>query len=101
MGNHTRVPPSGKTISTRVVTSKLRHFSAWRGLKESCCASASFGNAAPAGTKVPAFKNKRLSIEDLLGVRRVGCCDDGHYMRGLARQPGGRSFLIAPSTAGE
>src|SRR6266480_5461294 len=68
MGSHTRVPPWGKTISTRVVTSKLRHFSAWRGLKGSCCASASFGNAAAAGRIAPVFRKARLSMSVLLSI---------------------------------
>src|SRR5256885_13636800 len=78
MGSHTRVAPSGKTISTRVVTSKLRHFSAARGLKGSCCARASFGSATAAGAKVPAFRNARLSISVLLSIER-------HLTMGLAR----------------
>src|SRR6266700_8187652 len=68
MGSHTRVPPWGKTISTRVVTSNVRHLSVGRGLKGSCCASASFGNAAAAGRIAPVFRKARLSMSVLLSI---------------------------------
>src|SRR5712691_9879360 len=71
MGSHTRVAPWGKTISTRVVTSKLRHFSAWRGLKGSCCAGASFGNAAAVGRIAPVFRKARLSMSVLLSIEAL------------------------------
>src|SRR5207302_7621548 len=68
MGSHTRVAPWGKTISTLVVTSKPRHFSAWCGLKGSCCASASCGNAAAAGRIAPVFRKARLSMSVLQSI---------------------------------
>src|SRR5207245_1172277 len=89
MGSHTRVAPWGKTISTRVVTSKPRHFSAWRGLKGSCCASASFGNAAAAGNIAPpVFRNARLSMSVLRSIEALSHnADPGVPTRARAEYP--------------
>src|SRR5216110_1709109 len=70
MGSHTRVPPSGKTISTRVVTSNVRHLSVGRR-SNAPCANESFGNAAAAGRIAPVFRKARLSMSVLLWIEAL------------------------------
>src|SRR5882757_8050382 len=71
MGSHTRVPPSGKTISTRVVTSNVRHLTAGRGSNGSCCACASLGSATAAGRIALVFRNARLSMSVLRSIKEL------------------------------
>src|SRR6185436_20297327 len=59
-GSHTLVVPPGTRTSTRVVTSNVRHETAWRGLNADCANAG--GRAAPAGSSAPAFRNERLSM---------------------------------------
>src|SRR6266699_799034 len=75
MGSHTRFAPSGKTISTRVVTSKLRHFSVWRG-SNTPWANESFGNAAAVGRIAPVFRNARLSMSGLRSIEALSNNDN-------------------------
>src|SRR6266436_8065500 len=70
MGSHTRVAPWGKTISTRVATSKLRHLSVGRG-SNALCANESLGNAAAAGKIALALRNARLSMSVLLSIEAL------------------------------
>src|SRR6266849_1113845 len=70
MGSHTRVAPWGKTISTRVATSKLRHLSVGRG-SNALCANESLGNAAAAGRIALALRNARLSMSVLLSIEAL------------------------------
>src|SRR6267154_3655717 len=71
MGSHTRVAPWGKTISTRVVTSNVRHLTAGRGSNGSCCACASPGSATAAGRIALAFRNARLSMSVLRSIEEL------------------------------
>src|SRR5712664_2904001 len=71
MGSHTRVPPWGKTISTRVVTSNVRHLTAGRGSNGSCCACASLGSATEAGRLALVFRNARLSMSVLRSIEAL------------------------------
>src|SRR5260370_539923 len=71
MGSHTRVAPWGNTISTRVVTSNVRHLTAGRGSKGSCCACASPGRATAAGRIAPVFRNARLSMSVLRSIEEL------------------------------
>src|SRR6267378_6200580 len=70
MGSHTRVAPWGKTISTRVATSKLRHLSVGRG-SNAPCANESLGNAAAAGRIALVLRNARLSMSVLLSIEAL------------------------------
>src|SRR5213592_1473639 len=70
MGSHTRVPPSGKTISTRVVTSNVRHLSVGRR-SNAPCANESFGNAAAVWRIAPVFRKARLSMSVLLSIEAL------------------------------
>src|SRR5947209_12193978 len=70
MGSHTRVAPWGKTISTRVATSNLRHLSVGRG-SNALCANESLGNAAAAGKIALALRNARLSMSVLLSIEAL------------------------------
>src|SRR2546427_766437 len=70
MGSHTRVAPWGKTISTRVATSKLRHLSVGRG-SNALCANESLGTAAAAGKIALALRNARLSMSVLLSIEAL------------------------------
>src|SRR6266850_151113 len=71
MGSHTRVAPWGKTISTRVVTSNVRHLTAGRGSNGSCCACASPGSATAAGRIALVFRNARLSMSVLRSIEEL------------------------------
>src|ERR1041385_23967 len=70
MGSQTRVVPWGKTISTRVVTSNVRHLTVGRG-SNAPCANESFGNAAAAGRIAPLFRNARLSMSVLRSIEAL------------------------------
>src|SRR6266567_3934499 len=69
-GSHTRVVPSGKTISTRVVTSNVRHLSVGRG-SNALCANESFGNAAAVERIALVFRNARLSMSVLRSIEAL------------------------------
>src|SRR2546423_5508415 len=112
MGSHTRVAPWGKTISTRVVTSKPRHFSVGRG-SNALCANESPGNVAAAGRIAPVFRKARLSMSVLLSIERRltsqagasqreargmlagGCCQKGRGAGGEEGQGGGAAGRTA------
>src|SRR5713101_8420196 len=70
MGSHTRVPPWGKTISTRVVTSNVRHLTVGRG-SNAPCANESPGNAAAVGRIALVFRNTRLSMSVLRSIEAL------------------------------
>src|ERR1044072_6527631 len=70
MGSQTRVVPWGKTISTRVVTSNVRHLTVGRG-SNAPCANESFGNAAAAGRIAPLFSNASLSMSVIRSIEAL------------------------------
>src|SRR5712691_10676153 len=95
MGSHTRVPPWGKTISTRVVTSNVRHLTAGRGSNGSCCACASLGSATPAGRIALVFRNARLSMSVLRSIEALShSADPVVPARGRADARNTRSRLL-------
>src|SRR5574341_547208 len=71
IGSHARVTPEGSMISTRLVTSKVRHV----GCTEASAAMALSGRVRPAAARVaaPVLRNVRLSIDPpLVGSPAAG-----------------------------
>src|SRR5262245_33067734 len=79
IGSHTQVTPAGFKISTCVVTSNPRHFSAMSGAARVKRGSADI--IAIVERAQPAFKNARLctDISSSTTLYAIGSDDDSHF----------------------